>query len=103
MLETLFAARRHHDRVTHLEFELHTTPVPVLGREEATVHKAQDLKQLDCSDLGLTQLAAGLELNTIKKNSHCHSRATMYSVYSKKRDWERSSACMHECKMILLS
>ena len=102
MLKTLLAARRHHDRVTLLEFELHTTPVPVLGREEATVHKAQDLKQLDCSDLGLTQLAAGLELNT-KKNSPCPSRATMYSVYSKKRDWERSSACMHECKMILLS
>ena len=34
----LLAARRHHDRVTLLEFELHTSTY--YRREEATVHKA---------------------------------------------------------------
>ena len=65
MLKTSFAARRHHDRVTLLEFELHTSTCSWKRRS----NRPQSLRQLDCPDLGVTQLAAGLELNTKKKLS----------------------------------
>ena len=83
MLETLFAARRHHDQVTLLEFELHTSTY--YQREEATVHKVQDLRQLDCSGRGLTQLAAGLELNTKKKLSLSQPSHHVLRLFQEKR------------------